>query len=336
MSKRKKGKGKGKGKKKAVANVIGNKGPRVLCLGSGVSRQIVDAGGQYVYMSNSDGRAREAAAHDNIHAVVLTGGSDISPNIYGEAALRTTQSPDVSRDVVELEVLEVANRRDLPVLGICRGAQMLNAAFGGTLHQHIPSLPGVKEHCGTSHDVRTGNGTRLADLVGDVCEITSLHHQAVKDVAPGFVASSWSVRDGIIESIEAVDGFKMGVQFHPEIMTDEQTQKIFDGLVAAAGERFGIDVTVDVERNLAPVYMERGRIDFSDRTVKIPQARTSSSWMWGFDGDLDSGLDFEWDTDDVAIPIIPFCGQCGIRFDHRSDHIDHMFLIHGMLLEDVR
>jgi putative glutamine amidotransferase len=184
----------------------------------------------------------------NCDGLMLTGGVDVDPAVYGETDRHPTVEIDPERDEYELRLARLALDRDLPVLAICRGAQVLNVAAGGTLIQDLPSHdPNVlahqqsepKDH--TSHEITVAEGTCLSMLLGggrDVSgrvAVNSRHHQSVKDPAPGFVVSA-TAPDGVVEAIERpASRFCVGVQWHPENFWKAGTfQTLFEGLVEAA------------------------------------------------------------------------------------------------------
>lgn len=164
----------------------------------------------------SDAQLDETVSH--LDALVMTGGEDFDPAIYGEKASPNLGTVNGPRDDFDLRLLAAARRRRLPVLGICRGCQLLNIAFGGTLWQDLPSeFPGKDvQHRNVHHPISILPDSRLAyvlDVTNTV--VNSRHHQAVKRLAPGFriVAKS---PDGVVEAIES-DGYPaVGLQFHPE------------------------------------------------------------------------------------------------------------------------
>jgi gamma-glutamyl-gamma-aminobutyrate hydrolase PuuD len=186
--------------------------------------QVREAGGEFVDLASRD---FEGAGMD---ALILTGGLDVAPAQYGETPHPKTKLVDPARDAFELAVLERALARDLPVLAICRGHQLLNVAFGGRLLQHVESgahradfsSPGVPSRW---HDVRAVEGTRVGALLGsDDVEVNSRHHQAVthETLAPGLTPAAYSP-DGLIEALES-DGHRwvVGVQWHPERLEPER------------------------------------------------------------------------------------------------------------------
>ena len=180
--------------------------------------------------------------------LLLTGGVDVDPERYGASERHPTVEIDSERDKYELELARLAMERDLPLLAICRGAQVLNVAAGGTLIQDIPSAqPGTLAHQQSgpkdepSHAIEVVEGTCLSllfDRAGDAgraLQVNSRHHQSVDRPAPGFVVSA-TAPDGIIEAIERPGArFCLGVQWHPENFWRSGSFKaLFDGLVDAA------------------------------------------------------------------------------------------------------
>ncbi len=169
-----------------------------------------------------------------LDALVLSGGPDLGPELYGaEPGPLTVPHPD--RDVAEMALTRAALARDLPVLGVCRGMQMLVAAAGGTLHQHLPDVLGHESHrpapgvYGTN-EATFAAGSRIAELMGDDRGIHCFHHQGVAD--PGTLTVTGRAADGLPEAVEDPDGrFVLGVQWHPEVTRDK---RLFGALIAAA------------------------------------------------------------------------------------------------------
>jgi putative glutamine amidotransferase len=174
---------------------------------------------------------------DGLDALLITGGYDLDPATYGQQPHPTTDQPRTVRDAFEFALLRGALDRGLPVLGICRGVQVLNVAFGGTLHQHLPEVLGHKGHRAgggvfTRLPVRTVGGTRLAALLGESAEGPCYHHQAIDKVGEGLVVSAWD-RDGVVEALELPgDSFVVAVQWHPEQSLDDL--RLFTAIVDAA------------------------------------------------------------------------------------------------------
>lgn len=180
--------------------------------------------------------------------ILLAGGGDVLPSIYGEAAHGTFDAAEAGRDEYEIELVRRALEADLPLFVICRGIQVLNVALGGTLVQDIPTevtnaLPhDVREpRFAIAHDVWMSAGTVLERLMrerieeGDEVPVNSRHHQAIKQVAKGLVVSA-SAPDGVIEAVEDPGRhFCVGVQWHPEnFYRTGEFRPLFEGFVNAA------------------------------------------------------------------------------------------------------
>lgn len=172
-----------------------------------------------------------------VSALVVTGGRDVDPLAYGQTPHEETDRPDSTRDAWEFALLTEALRRGMPVLGICRGAQVLNVALGGTLHQHLPDVIGNSGHRAgngvfTPMPVRTVAGTRLAELLGETCQVQCYHHQAIAEVGAKLRVSARD-DDGVIEAIELPgEDFVLAVQWHPEESPDDL--RLFAAVVQAA------------------------------------------------------------------------------------------------------
>lgn len=171
-----------------------------------------------------------------LDGLILTGGKDLDPASYGHPPHPATEEPARDRDAWEFALLGAALRRRLPVLGICRGPQVINVALGGTLHQHLPDVIGHSGHrvadaVFATSTVRIADGSRLSRLLGDTVQTRCYHHQAIDRLGEGLVASAEC--DGVIEAIESPGGdFLVGVQWHPEETLEDL--RIFAGLVDAA------------------------------------------------------------------------------------------------------
>lgn len=177
---------------------------------------------------------------DGLDGLVLTGGMDVNPAAYHQDRHPQTDTPDTVRDAWEFALLEAALDRGLPVLGICRGIQVLNVALGGTLHQHLPDVLGHSRHRAgnavfSTTDITVTPGTRLAALVGDHLHAECYHHQAIDRVAEPLVVSARD-EEGLVEAVEVPgEPFVVGVQWHPEERLDDL--RLFEAVVDAARVR---------------------------------------------------------------------------------------------------
>jgi len=173
---------------------------------------------------------------DALDGLIFSGGSDLDPELYGQEPHPETFGVVEERDRAELALLEAALARDMPVLAICRGSQVLNVARGGDLVQHLPEIVGDEKHKHTpgtfaDHDITLEAGTRLAAVLGDHAPVKSHHHQGFGRIGTGLRVAAYA-EDGTIEAVEATDRrFAFGVLWHPEAGED---MKLFQELVAAA------------------------------------------------------------------------------------------------------
>lgn len=181
---------------------------------------------------------------DDIDGLIITGGRDLDPATYRSARHPATDEPVADsrlRDDFEFALLREALRRGVPVLGICRGAQVLNVALGGTLHQHLPDVLGHARHqrgnaVFSTSSIVTVPGTRVASLVGQTTEAQCYHHQGIDRLGEGLIVSA-SGTDGVVEAVEAdpvryPHSWVVAVQWHPEERLDDL--RLFTGLVSAA------------------------------------------------------------------------------------------------------
>ena len=206
------------------------------------------AGGELLRLDPAVHRPADVIA--SADGLLLPGGNDILPSLYGEAAHPAFAASEAGRDDYELELARRALDANLPLLAICRGAQVLNVASGGSLVQHIPDQVGtlVNHVVGEpphaiAHDVWVTSGSLLETLLrdrleGDTCAVNSRHHQAPSALGKGLVASA-TAPDGVIEAIENPDKrFCLGVQWHPEnFYRTGEFRALFEGLVNAAREK---------------------------------------------------------------------------------------------------
>lgn len=209
-------------------------------------RALLLAGGVPLIVSPLMGASLAAAALDGCDGLILTGGEDIQPSWYGADPSPLLDQPSQERDLFELALFAIARQRSLPILGICRGIQLINVALGGTLFQDLPSeRPGAIEHSpknardARTHRVRLQPGSRAAVSL-DTTQVTvnSVHHQGIRDLGNGLIASGWS-DDGLIEAAESEPGtgWVLAVQWHPEEMhADRKAPEhgLFSALVSEA------------------------------------------------------------------------------------------------------
>jgi putative glutamine amidotransferase len=174
--------------------------------------------------------AASTALLGRLDGVVVPGGPDIAPARYGQEPGPHTESSLHDLDSLELDIVAAARARNLPILGICRGQQLINVALGGSLHQHVDHPQWGDDPSAPIHDVQILAGTYLRRSLGvDVAAVNSGHHQAVDRLAPSLRTAAVS-GDGCIEAVEASDLLVVAVQWHPEEMPDEPTsRRLVDG-----------------------------------------------------------------------------------------------------------
>jgi putative glutamine amidotransferase len=210
-------------------------------------RSVVAAGGVPLILSPLMGASVAGRALAGIDGLLLTGGEDIDPAWYGAQPSPLLTPPSRDRDIFELAIFAMARQLELPILGICRGIQLINVALGGSLHQDLPTeRPGTTEHNPAvdrslrSHAVRLTQGSRAAEALGTTeLKVNSFHHQGIRELAPGLVATGWS-EDGLIEAAEGAPDtpWLLTVQWHPEEMhADARAPErgLFKALIEQAG-----------------------------------------------------------------------------------------------------
>jgi putative glutamine amidotransferase len=207
------------------------------------------AGGEPVEVIVGDEAPAQLLAR--VDGLMLTGGGDVDPKLYGEAPHATFEAAETGRDQFEIALARAAVASGIPLLAICRGMQVLNVAMGGTLIQDIPSqVTGALEHsvpqprAHVAHEVWVSKGSKLSALLadhmedGETCHVNSRHHQSVKQAAKGFEVTATSP-DGVIEAMEMPGAaFCLAVQWHPEnFWRTGEFRELFEGLVQAASAR---------------------------------------------------------------------------------------------------
>lgn len=205
---------------------------------------VADAGGAPILIPPDLEEPSWRTLLSRLDGVLFSGGADISLDYFaGEP--HPTIEVEAERDAIELPLLRATVEADKPMLGVCRGLQVMNVALGGTLHTHIlDQLPGALQHDWhdkprntLAHPVRVEEGTRLAEILGSpLLQVNSLHHQGIKDLAPGLKATA-RASDGLIEGVELPENkFALAVQWHPEWMTEhEEMRRLFKAFVESAG-----------------------------------------------------------------------------------------------------
>jgi putative glutamine amidotransferase len=197
-------------------------------------RAVERAGGRPLLVPPSEDAVEETL--DALDGVIFSGGSDLDPDTYGQEPHPETKGVVPERDRAELALLEAALARDMPVLAVCRGSQVLNVALGGDLVQHLPEVVGHDEHKHTpgafaDHDVSLERETRLGSLLGDHAPVKSHHHQGFGRLGSGLQKAA-RAEDGTIEAVEDPSRrFALGVLWHPEASED---MRLFHALVEEA------------------------------------------------------------------------------------------------------
>ena len=200
---------------------------------------VVVAGGVPVLLPPASGTVAAArAVVARIDGLMVSGGADVDPTLYGEPPHPRTSGWREDRDAWEQALLEAADEAGLPTLGVCRGMQLMAVTAGGALEQHTPDVVGHEDHgpggpAYGSVTVRTEPGTRIHEAIGDGALVSCHHHQSVRE-HPGFDPTAWAA-DGTLEAMERPGArFCVGVQWHPEVGRDHH---LFEALVAAAADR---------------------------------------------------------------------------------------------------
>lgn len=203
---------------------------------------VTDAGGVAVLLPpQADPDEAAGVVADGLDGLILTGGLDVQPELYGAPRHPLTDPARPDRDAWELALLREAEARRIPVFAICRGLQLVNVARGGTLHQHLPEAFGTERFrigggVFATNTVEVDGGTVLAGLIGaGPFDVHSYHHQGVDRLGDGLVATA-RTDDGLVQAFETTgEGYLVGVQWHPEENTEDK--RLFRGLVDAARER---------------------------------------------------------------------------------------------------
>lgn len=269
--------------------------PRILVLEalSGGSDCMLAAGAETIEcLPNRLETIDEIDKHD-WDGLLLTGGGDVDPRMYGQRPRSEVYGVSENRDLVETYALSVAEERGVPVLGICRGCQLINVFAGGTLRQHIEG------HRSTSHHVVTTNNSIFRRVSGKTPKVISLHHQRIEKVARGYSVSGHA-NDRTIEAVESDDGRVVGVQFHPEMdQYEDYAQGLFRWLVEEASDRAGLP--------RPPL----GELPYEEPKMYYP--KKSKDWSRN-------------------MRVMFTCPHCAMKFDGPEAHEDrdlHVEYVHG-------
>lgn len=282
--------------------------PRVLVLEglSGAARCVSRAGGDPIVVNPRNVDEVDEALANGFDALLLTGGGDVDPRLYGEKPRAEVYGVSEVRDMTEWNALDRAAELGVPVLGICRGSQLMAVHNGGRLRQHIGG------HRGMSHLVFSEPGSKFRAVLGGngTGYFVSLHHQVVLRTGQGWRVAARAV-GGTIEAVESKDGRCLGVQFHPEMdyATNDRSRRIFRWLVKEAAARAGLRVP-RARRASEPTRPKR-RTSPKPKggQAVIPVARKRP---------VQKDVKISW-----------LCPTCGLRFDDAQDREDHVFWLHG-------
>jgi putative glutamine amidotransferase len=224
----------------------GDKAEPLIVLQERYSHAVQEAGAVPLILPIMPALASMRRAIESLHGLIVSGGNfDINPRLYGEEPIKAMRNIIEERTQFELGLIELALERDMPILGVCGGAQAINVALGGSLYQDIQTqIAGAREHergskkSSGGHAVTIVKGTKLRKIVGrESLEVNTTHHQAIKKLGKGLIVNA-AAEDRVIEGIESREHtFVLGVQWHPEFLVqrDRAQRKIFSALVSACG-----------------------------------------------------------------------------------------------------
>jgi putative glutamine amidotransferase len=218
----------------------------VVSLNGAYVMAVIQAGGIPVLLPSMIANDGWEELYSRLNGILFSGGGDISLDYFKGDPHPRIDEVEPDRDLIELNLLRASVSEGKPFLGICRGCQLINIGLGGTLYTHIPDqLPGALDHSYPGnmrtvlvHEVRTEEGTRTAEVLGEpIIKVNSHHHQGLKEVAPSLRVAGYAP-DGLVEAVELPDHpFGLAVQWHPEYLTDQlPTRKLFKSFVKASGK----------------------------------------------------------------------------------------------------
>jgi putative glutamine amidotransferase len=292
-----------------------NRKPRILVMEGlhGAANCVRRSGGEPISVNPRSIADVDEALARPFDGLLLTGGGDVDPRLYGEKPHRKVYGVSETRDYTEWIALDRAAELGVPVMGICRGMQLMTVHNGGALRQHIGG------HRGGSHLVFGESGARFRRIIGgERGHFVSLHHQVVKRTGNGWRVAA-RAKDGIIEAVESRDGRCVGVQFHPEMDygQNECSRRLFGWLVAESAKRAGL------------AKPKPAVIRAPERAPVKPRERTLQQ-------QLDLSLAQVADVRhrhrrpvQKGVAVTWVCRECGLRFDKQVDRDDHEYWICG-------
>lgn len=273
-------------KRRPIVGITGNYDSGKCTLLEGYYRSVLEAGGTPIVIPAFEDTDAMVSLLDHVDALILSGGGDINPLYLGEEPIRELSSINPARDNQELLLVRLAANRQIPILGICRGIQVMTAALGGKLYQDIYKEAGAtlkhsqdtERHTAT-HSVRIASSSKLSKIFGATnLYVNSFHHQTVREAAPGFAVTAVSP-DGLIEAVESIHGKSMlGVQWHPECMIlggDRTMIPLFEWIVgearsyAEARELHKRILTLDTHCDTPMKFDQQIRFDSRDPRILV-------------------------------------------------------------------
>jgi putative glutamine amidotransferase len=290
---------------------------------------------------------------DKIDGLLLTGGGDVDPRRYKQKTHRHTYGVSEDRDRAEFTAVTWAREARLPILGICRGAQVMNVQAGGTLFQNIPDRLGTEIHKCSDMPVKFLAGSLAGQAIGESAEVTHLHHQSVARVGKGYRASAWHA-DGTIEAIESTTGiWRVGAQFHPECAEPDAPERgLFRSLVVQAALLSGLPVptvrrpharTVRFNPATAPMVEAPSQIIGTGRPTLVYSKVAARNGATVLEQDaaksatrnertVSTNGTVTYSVGSVSsYPLDSYrCYRCNVDFDLRSDYVDHMQVLHNV------
>ena len=283
-------------KRRPIIGITGNYDTGKCTLLEGYYRSVLEVGGTPLIIPPCDDTDMMVSLLDRVDALILSGGGDINPLYLSEEPLRELGGINPARDWHELMLVRLTANRQIPILGICRGIQVMTAALGGKLYQDIyrEASATLKHSQDTerhvcSHTVRIASGSLLHRILGtEMLPVNSFHHQAVKEAAPGFAATAYSA-DGIIEAMESTQHKSiLGVQWHPECMIlggDRSMLPLFEWLVgeacsfADARELHRHVLTLDTHCDTPMKFDQQIRFDQRDPRILVDLHKMTEGYL---------------------------------------------------------